>query len=378
MLALALKARIPIIRASTGDLLSLEDVLQSIAPAGMKVRPFSVSSTVGDILYTTSDFVPTADTYEDMRKAGRVLLLINHEPSPFAFDAGEIPVPRDLMLDVIKTASAKNALALLPLFNGLTLKQAAEVCRLTQTRDKMLTRKGIVQTRALLIGKIAGLASVDVMLPLYLCPEPLKNWLEMNKPYFLEGKDERLMPRGILFHGIPGVGKSAAAKYIANELDVPLYRLALGAALTKWQGESEENLGRILTTLDQEEPAVLLIDETEKLFADNEDQGTTARLLSQLLWWMAEHRSRVLTVMTTNNLKALPAELYRAGRIDSVMEISQCGVHQARALGEAWLRQFITPTPSQLKKIRAALSGGSPHAEVIKVVSDIIKNERWI
>lgn len=385
MLALALKARIPIIRASTSDLLTLEEVLQSISPDGAKVRPFSASSAVGDILYTTSDFAPTADTYDDMQKANRVLLLVNHEHSPFAFDAGEIPVPRDLMLDVIETASnKKSALVLLPLFNGLTLKQAVEVCRLTQTRDKTLTRKGIMQTRALLIGKIAGLAGVDISMPLYLSPARLQSWLEMNKPYFLEGKDERLTPRGILFHGMPGVGKSAAAKYIANEFDVPLYRLALGAALTKWHGESEANLERVLSTLDQEEPAVLLVDEVEKLFADSEDQGITSRLLAQLLWWMAEHRSRVLTVMTTNSIKTLPAELYRAGRIDSVMEIEACSVAQARALGEAWLRQFIEPTPAQFKKIRSALVSAIhgqtalPHVEVIKVVSDIIKHERWV
>ena len=38
-----------------------------------------------------------------------------------------------------------------------------------------------------------------------------------------------------------------------------------------------------------------------------------------MLWWLAEHKSRVLTIMTTNNDKILPKELYREGRIDEVM-----------------------------------------------------------
>ena len=42
-------------------------------------------------------------------------------------------------------------------------------------------------------------------------------------------------------------------------------------------------------------------------------------MMSQLLWWLAEHRSRVLAIMTTNNAKALPKELYREGRMDKVM-----------------------------------------------------------
>ena len=42
-------------------------------------------------------------------------------------------------------------------------------------------------------------------------------------------------------------------------------------------------------------------------------------MLSQLLWWLAERRSRVLVVMTTNKASSLPKELYREGRIDKVM-----------------------------------------------------------
>ena len=77
-----------------------------------------------------------------------------------------------------------------------------------------------------------------------------------------------------------------------------------------------------LARLDQAEPCVVLIDEIEKVFSTKGgdlDGATTTTMLSQLLWWLAEHKSRVLTVMTTNNAKALPPELYREGRIDEVM-----------------------------------------------------------
>ena len=75
-----------------------------------------------------------------------------------------------------------------------------------------------------------------------------------------------------------------------------------------------------LRRLDQEEPCVVLMDEAEKMFGEGGyDGGTSANMFSQLLWWLAEHRSRVLTVMTTNSLVKLPKELYRPGRIDEVM-----------------------------------------------------------
>jgi SpoVK/Ycf46/Vps4 family AAA+-type ATPase len=49
------------------------------------------------------------------------------------------------------------------------------------------------------------------------------------------------------------------------------------------------------------------------------DGGTTSTMLSQLLWWLAERRSRVLVIMTTNNARKLPPELHRDGRIDTTM-----------------------------------------------------------
>src|SRR5262249_34173126 len=89
----------------------------------------------------------------------------------------------------------------------------------------------------------------------------------------------------------------------------------------KFVGASEANMLSNLARLDHEEPCVALFDEVEKVFATNnhDSSGTTSTMLSQLLWWLAERRSRVLVVMTTNNAKALPKELYRDGRIDETM-----------------------------------------------------------
>lgn len=385
MLALAIKARIPIIRASTTDILNLPDVLEAIAP-GMQVTPFSGTSlpAKGNLLYTQDEFKPTRITYEVLADAGRVMLLINQDASPFAFEAGEVPVPKELMEDLLKSAHPKGKVEdLLPCFNGLTLKQMADVVRITQARDGTLARAGIVETRALITGNLQGLGQVDTATPLYLCPLTLEKWLAKNKRYFLEGANERLVPRGVLFNGIPGVGKSAGAKYIAHYFGVPLYRLDLGASLSKWQGEAEHNLSRILSALDQEEPCVLLVDEVEKLFAETEDQGVTARLLSQLLWWLAEHRSRVLTVMTSNNLDALPKELYRAGRIDTVVTLEPLSAGYAIELAEMTLMDFLKPgkpTKAQFAAIREAFKGKKdiPHAVAIQTVTDLIKEHKWI
>ena len=103
-------------------------------------------------------------------------------------------------------------------------------------------------------------------------------------------------------------------------MGVPLYRVDIGGTKNKYVGQSEANLLSNFSRIDAEEPAIALLDEVEKVFLTKEgDGGTTTSMLSQMLWWLAEHRSRVLTIMTTNNSKALPRELYREGRIDAVM-----------------------------------------------------------
>ena len=62
---------------------------------------------------------------------------------------------------------------------------------------------------------------------------------------------------------------------------------------------------------------IVIIDEVEKLFhGGTDDSGVTSRMLSSILWWLQEHKSKVLTVMTTNKEADIPPELYRPGRID--------------------------------------------------------------
>ncbi|WP_394849964.1 ATP-binding protein [Pendulispora brunnea] len=69
-----------------------------------------------------------------------------------------------------------------------------------------------------------------------------------------------------LFFGRPGTGKTLAAEIIANELDMPLYRIDLSRILSKWIGETEQNLGRIFDEAKKGQ-SILFFDEADSLFA---------------------------------------------------------------------------------------------------------------
>ena len=73
-----------------------------------------------------------------------------------------------------------------------------------------------------------------------------------------------------LFIGPSGSGKAAAAEAIASDLRRDLYRIDLAAVVSKYIGETEKELSRLLAAAQAAE-VVLLIDEADALFGDRTD-----------------------------------------------------------------------------------------------------------
>jgi hypothetical protein len=127
-------------------------------------------------------------------------------------------------------------------------------------------------------------------------------------------------PRGVLLLGVPGAGKSLAAKAVASEWRLPLLRLDPSGLYNKYIGETEKNFRRAMTTAERMAPVILWIDELEKAFASggSEDGGVSQRVLGSFLSWMQERDGDVFVVATANDVQALPPEFLRKGRFDEV------------------------------------------------------------
>lgn len=147
----------------------------------------------------------------------------------------------------------------------------------------------------------------------------LKRWLMARRSAF-HGEDSKLdRPKGILLLGVQGGGKSLAAKAVAGLWGLPLLRLDIGALYNKYHGETERNLREALKLADAMSPCVLWLDEIEKgMSQGSSDNGTSQRVLGTFLTWMAERRSRVFIVATSNDISHLPPELIRKGRLDEI------------------------------------------------------------
>jgi hypothetical protein len=393
MLELAIKAKLPLIAVTTSDRVNFVKVIEHIT--GQKPTKYAedaIKANGGiqkpEQIYYGHHFKDSQDIYvtlrEQMEHTQSIYIGVNFKrvPSSF-FDAGEVPVPKAMVRQRVETIIGQHPKinSYLSVVGGLTLKELDEVMRLTMVRDKSLTPAGIVATRRRTSQGLQGLAQVETHNPGYLPPTELSEWLEREKLFFLAANmDPALVPKGLVLDGPAGVGKTEAAKWIAYMLGLPLYRIDLGTTKNMWVGQSEANLSAILSRLDREEPCVALFDEIEKMVSED-SSGVGASMLSQLLWWFAESPSRVLRIMTTNDLKRVPAELYRPGRIDKVMNFGGLkGEAAVLKFANHVMAQFPpklrVPPPAMAAALKALLMiGETPvsQATVTQAVKVIVK-----
>ena len=119
-------------------------------------------------------------------------------------------------------------------------------------------------------------------------------------------------PRSIALIGIPGVGKSLLAKVIGRVLGIGIVRSNFGRVFGSKVGESEANIQRRNELVEAQAPVEDWWDEAEKALAGiggSKENPWEARVGAEVLTWFEEHRARVLTVATINDINKLPPEM---------------------------------------------------------------------
>lgn len=138
---------------------------------------------------------------------------------------------------------------------------------------------------------------------------------------------ERGVPamKGVLLCGVPGCGKSEAAKILHREWKLPMLRLDVDQLMGGLLGESERNMRQALALAEAMSPCILWIDEIEKGFggaaSDQGDGGTFKRMFGRLLTWMQENKKPCFIFATANDIGNLPPEFFRSGRFDALFSV---------------------------------------------------------
>jgi AAA+ superfamily predicted ATPase len=149
--------------------------------------------------------------------------------------------------------------------------------------------------------------------------EGVKNELQRIARSIREGNTARV-PMGLLFTGPMGAGKTFVAEAFAKESG--LTTIKLKNFRSKWVGATEGNLERILQVVQAIGQVLVIIDEGDRAFGNQEggdgDGGTSSRVIARIKEFMSDtsNRGRILFILMTNRPDRLDVDIKRAGRLD--------------------------------------------------------------
>ena len=132
-------------------------------------------------------------------------------------------------------------------------------------------------------------------------------------------------PKGVLLHGPPGTGKTLLAKAVANETNSHFLLINGPEIMSKYYGQSEENLRNKFEEAEKNAPSIIFIDEIDAIASKREESRgeVERRVVAQLLALMdgLKSRGKVVVIAATNIPNSLDPALRRPGRFDREIEI---------------------------------------------------------
>ena len=134
--------------------------------------------------------------------------------------------------------------------------------------------------------------------------------------------------KGFLLYGPPGTGKTLLAKAVARESEANFISIKSSDLLSKWYGESEQQIARLFARARQVAPTIIFIDEIDSLAPARGRGGgepqATERVVNTLLAEMdgLEEMQSVIVIGATNRPTLMDAALLRPGRFDELVYVT--------------------------------------------------------
>ncbi|MEM8869603.1 MAG: AAA family ATPase [Pseudomonadota bacterium] len=129
-------------------------------------------------------------------------------------------------------------------------------------------------------------------------------------------------PRGVLFTGPPGSGKTLLARAVAEQIDAAFFQINGPEIVSKHYGDSEQKLREVFQSASKRSPAIIFIDEIDAIAPKREalsgEKQLERRVVAQLLTLLdgLGDRGQVVVMAATNLPHAVDPALRRPGRFD--------------------------------------------------------------
>ncbi len=182
---------------------------------------------------------------------------------------------------------------------------------------------------------------------------------------------EEIVPKGMIFLGPPGTGKTYFAKAIATALNATVIIVSGPELKSKWVGESEANLRSIFAKARQSAPSIIVFDEIDSFATARgtyTGSGVEHSMVNQLLTEMDGFRKDelVFVVGTTNFAESLDPALLRPGRFELLIHIPYPDPTDRRAICSIYKNKFSLEIPDEIMDFIVEKTGGfvDPHAGI--------------
>jgi len=170
-------------------------------------------------------------------------------------------------------------------------------------------------------------------------------------------------PRGMLLVGPSGTGKTAMARALSGEKQIPLIAIDGPQLYSKWLGESEKALREVFKKARRAAPCLLFFDTIDAVAPQVEpgQQGADVhhRILSQLLREIDNLRDvkGVILIGATNRPDQVEPALLRSGRFDYIVRFAKPDVADRSAIARLCCRQIPLAADVDLEAIARRTEG---------------------
>lgn len=129
------------------------------------------------------------------------------------------------------------------------------------------------------------------------------------------------LPKGVIFYGNPGTGKTLLARAMAGEANVPFFHLSGSDFIELYAGLGAKRVRKLFEAARKETPCIIFIDEIDSIGGKREGHSGNSEQRQTINALLAEMdgfnpSDNVLVIAATNRLEDLDPALIRPGRFD--------------------------------------------------------------
>jgi len=207
---------------------------------------------------------------------------------------------------------------------ALNLQQIEDVIYQAELEGGVLTREMVQERKDTLVRDMYG-SVIEITYPTtgfdsLAGYDDLKSYMvDYVQPLLATG--DKLCPKGMVLSGPPGTGKTAFGNALAASVNLPLVIIQTDKIKSKYVGESNKNMAKLAEGIAALAPAVILLDEIDKIMPTSDDNtGVSQEMLGMLQTFLSDiPRGTAFFVATTNYPSRIPRALLRPGRFEEVI-----------------------------------------------------------